>query len=59
VPHSAGRTARWGDRMVIPGMPAMGPSAGSPAAEQRPPQEEDQADALPKPMDLLKGILGR
>jgi hypothetical protein len=45
--------------MVIPGMPAMGPSAGSPAAEPRPPQDEDKADALPKPMDLLKGILGR
>ncbi len=45
--------------MVIPGMPAMGTSAGSPAAGQSPAQEEDKADALPKPMDLLKGILGR
>ena len=54
-----GAHARWGARMVIPGMPAMGPSAGSPAAEPRPPQDEDKADALPKPMDLLKGILGR
>ena len=45
--------------MVVPGMPAMGPSAGSPAAEPRPPQDEDKADGLPKPMDLLKGILGR
>ena len=46
--------------MVIPGMPAMmGAPVGAPAAEQRAPQAEDKTDALPKPMDLLKGILGR
>jgi hypothetical protein len=45
--------------MVIPGMPAMGPAAGSDAPAQRPAQGEDKADTLPKPMDLLKGILGR
>ena len=45
--------------MVIPGMPAMGHPAGWPATEQRPPQGEGMADALPKPKDLLKGILGR
>jgi hypothetical protein len=44
---------------VMPGMPAMGPSTGSESPAQRPPQGEDKADALPKPMDLLKGILGR
>ncbi len=44
---------------VMPGMPAMGPAAGSESPVQRPPQGEDKADALPKPMDLLKGILGR
>jgi hypothetical protein len=45
--------------MVIPGMPAMGQPSGSTAAEQRPAQGEDKADTLPKPTDLLKGILGR
>ena len=44
---------------VMLGMPAMGPSAGSESSAQRPPQGEDKADALPKPMDLFKGILGR
>jgi len=43
---------------VMPGMPAMGPT-GSENPAQRPQQEQDKADALPKPMDLLKGILGR
>ena len=45
--------------MVLPGMPAMGPSTGSEAPAQRPAQGDDKTDALPKPMDLLKGILGR
>jgi hypothetical protein len=45
--------------MVVPGMAAMGVPAGAPAADKQAPQAEDKADALPKPMDLLKGILGR
>jgi hypothetical protein len=45
--------------MVLPGMPALGPSTGSEAPAQRPAQGDDKTDALPKPMDLLKGILGR
>jgi len=44
---------------VMPGMPAMGPAAGSESPAQRPPQGEDKTDVIPKPMDLLKGILGR
>lgn len=45
--------------MVIPGLPATGPARGAEAPAQRPAQGEDKADALPKPIDLLKGILGR
>jgi hypothetical protein len=45
--------------MLVTGMPAMGQTAGSPAPDQRPSQDEDKAGALPKPMDLLKGIFGR
>jgi hypothetical protein len=47
---------------VMPGMsavPGAPPSASAEAPAQRPPQGEDKADALPKPLDLLKGILGR
>ncbi len=45
--------------MVIPGMPAMGEPTGKPGTQKPAPQSEDKADGLPKPMDLLKGILGR
>ena len=47
---------------VMLGMPADGQRAAfALAARARGPrpQGEDKADALPKPLDLLKGILGR
>jgi len=44
---------------VMPGVPGGAPQASSEAPAQRPAQGEDKADAMPKPLDLLKGILGR